>query len=350
MASPSLFSKERRYLFASVLIGKLLNRGKKPNNIVPRSILVVKLDEIGDMAIAMCVFAMLKRDYPNARLTVLCQPFVKPLIASDPFIDEIFVDINQWNHTYDVVIEFRGTMATVRKALIFRPRLRLDRATIRLKNKLGNGQLHEADTNLEVLTPLLRTTTPIVSKITIDPAIRKEVNTFLSANNLERYAVIVPGARRALRRWPYERFAETIRWVYDTYGLKTVCAGGAEDQLINEAIVASSNGHAMCAPYNYSLQHFTALCEGASLFVGNDSGPLHIANSCGIPVVGIYGPGVPHVQYPKGMRSTYIHHVLDCNPCDQIHCIRPELPCTLLVTTDEVREAIKRVINVHQLE
>jgi ADP-heptose:LPS heptosyltransferase len=80
--------------------------------------------------------------------------------------------------------------------------------------------------------------------------------------------------------------------------------------------------------------------------VGNESGPLHLACAVNIPSVGIYGPGVKDVFYPWAERSAYVHHILDCNPCDQIHCVFPEQPCIARATEAEVQAAVARVLGV----
>ncbi|MBC8125453.1 MAG: glycosyltransferase family 9 protein [Candidatus Kapabacteria bacterium] len=345
MAAHTFLGDERQYLIASVLASKLLNLGVQASTLQPRTILVIKIDEIGDMALSTHVFALLKRDHPNAHITVLCKPFVKGLIIADPHIDAIITSVDEWTSRFDVVVELRGTWATLRKAFVLRPRLWLDRASIRLRNKLAYGQMHETETNFQIIEPLLRNKEPLNPHVYVDEDSRQTVANFLLDCGLESYAVVAPGARKILKQWPPDRFADIIRWVYERYGLRTVCAGGPEDAAKIEEIVTMCRGAALAAPSTFSLANFAALCSGASLFVGNDSGPLHIAASFNIPLVGIYGPGVVRVFNPIGMRSAIVHRVLECNPCDQIHCVHPDNPCIRRIDTAEVREAIIDVLS-----
>ncbi len=131
MSLRTMFRPERRYLIASVLASRFINLGKDPSQVRPKSILVIKLDEIGDMATAAHVFSMLKRDHPDARLTVLCKPFVAPLIEADPNVDHIMTSADGWTERYDVVVDLRGSWQTLRITLRQRPILRLDRAGVR---------------------------------------------------------------------------------------------------------------------------------------------------------------------------------------------------------------------------
>lgn len=346
MSLRTMFRPERRYLIASVLASRFINLGKDPSQVRPKSILVIKLDEIGDMATATHVFSMLKRDHPDARLTVLCKPFVAPLIEADPNVDHIMTSADGWTERYDVVVDLRGSWQTLRITLRQRPILRLDRAGVRLANKLGGGQLHETATNAAIIAPILRDASLLAPRLYSTESARHRVDAFLTHHGCERYALVAPGARSVLRRWPADRFAEIVRDVSSRYGLRFIGVGGPEDRPAINEIVRLAEGSAVAAPDDFTLRELVALCEGALLFVGNESGPMHVAASFGIPVVGIFGPGVPRVFDPIGPRSTKVHHVLSCNPCDQVNCVRPHDPCILMATVDEVRTAATNVLGM----
>ena len=95
----------------------------------------------------------------------------------------------------------------------------------------------------------------------------------------------------------------------------------------------------------FNLLEFSALVTGAALFVGNESGPLHIASVTGAPSLGLFGPGEPHVFYPHGTKTAFLHHVLECNPCDQVHCMHPENPCIQRITMEEVNNKIEWLLS-----
>jgi hypothetical protein len=113
--------------------GQTNGQGGKSSKLAIKSILVVKWDEIGDMAAAVHVFGTLKSAYPEAELHVLCKPFVSTLIAGDPAIDKVIANIEDWQQRYDVVVELRGTWQTLRKSLSLRtmPKYRVDRGWVR---------------------------------------------------------------------------------------------------------------------------------------------------------------------------------------------------------------------------
>jgi ADP-heptose:LPS heptosyltransferase len=121
-------------------------------------------------------------------------------------------------------------------------------------------------------------------------------------------------------------------------------------------------------PQNTSLSAFYALISKANLFIGNESGPLQLASLSGVPLLGLFGPGVERVFYPWGSdvtvlnalgeiirtdstthniqeegylakgknKKVVIHCLLDCNPCDQVNCIHPDNPCMHRISIHQV--------------
>ena len=338
------FNKEQFYFLASALVSWFINF-IKPKKLV-HSILVIKLDEIGDMVYALHVFEHLKIQYPDAPITLLCKPFVKPLVQNTPSISHIIHQIPV-SEKFDLVVELRGNWDTMKYAIDKMPNRRLDRGTVRFLNKLKGGQKHEVITNFEVIKSLLpKGTIPFTPEIKLDQNSKAFVEEFILDKKLKNFAVIHCGARRKLRQWPVEKFSSLIKILIEKYNLQIVFAGTEEDEPVINEIIKLSKVEAVVCTRNFSLLHFACLVQKAKLFVGNESGPLHIAAVMKTPLVGIYGPGVPGVFYPIGDKSKVVHHILDCNPCDQVQCVRRENPCINLVTLLEVEQNISEILSV----
>lgn len=338
------FNKEQFYFLASALVSWFINfiKPKKPVH----SILVIKLDEIGDMVYALHVFDHLKNQYPDAPITLLCKPFVKPLVQNNSSISHIIHQLPA-GEKFDVIVELRGNWDTMKYAIDKMPNRRFDRGTVRFLNKLKGGQKHEVITNFEVIKSILpKGTIQIIPKITVDDNSKAFVEQFIKEKKLQNFVVIHCGARRKLRQWPVENFASLIKILEEKYKLQIVFAGTEEDESVINEIIKLSKVEAVVCTRNFSLLHFAYLVKKAKLFVGNESGPLHIAAVMKTSLVGIYGPGVPGVFYPIGDKSKVVHHILNCNPCDQVHCVRPENPCINLVTLLEVEQNIFEILSV----
>src|SRR5688572_18218399 len=140
--------KKEDFIYASsVLSTKWINKFKKPENLAFHKILIIKLDEIGDMVNAVHVFSLLKKEYPNAEITLWCKPFLIPLLSSDVHINRFITGKSELEKKYDLIVDLRGSFESNWYALTHQPKYRLDRGSIRLRNKLNGGQLHEVITN-----------------------------------------------------------------------------------------------------------------------------------------------------------------------------------------------------------
>jgi ADP-heptose:LPS heptosyltransferase len=335
-----------------------------------KSILVVKWDEIGDMAAAVHVFGTLKSAYPDAKLTVLCKPFVASLIAGDPAVDAVITDIEDWRERFDVVVELRGTWKTLWKSLALRtmPKYRVDRGWVRFLQR--GDQPHEVVTNERIIRPLLCEGYPIAKRVLypsaaeiaaaqvwsdwalsggggaqVDPSFNQSEGKETDSAEFIGYAILHTGARRELRRWPLDRFVALSKWLLQEKKLMPIWVGTSdEEQQLDEAFALGAAGKKWVAPEGSSLLSFYAFIASSKLYIGNESGPLQLADIAQIPLVAIYGPGVPNVFYPRSARSRVLHEVLDCNPCDQIHCVRPSDRCIDRIGLAAVQLAVNEVL------
>lgn len=304
--------KEKVLYFLNFLTGKFYpKRRYQPGKV--RRITVVKLDEIGDMVYAIPVFDVLKQKFPEAKITVYCRAVTANLIENQPSVDEI---VHQWDRqNCDIWIEMRGNFTTWFMSLMARPSFRLDRGTVRFRNKLKGAQKQELYTNLEIIEPLLSAEEyknhtehlkPVVYSTTQNE-IRADF--FRSKYQLDNYCVFHTGARDMARRWPIERFKELAEVIHSRLQLRIVIAGGPEEkEWIEQHLPGFPEGTVSFCGVG-SLTDFKELCRKADFFVGNESGPLHIASTCEIPIVGLFGPGVKDVFYPIGPYVSVIHYL-----------------------------------------
>ncbi|MCC6722847.1 MAG: glycosyltransferase family 9 protein [Bacteroidia bacterium] len=336
------FNNEQIYFLISAIAGKFINLFSINKKI--ESILVIKLDEIGDMVYSLHVFKHLENSFPDKAITLLCKPFVKPIVENIPNIKEIIYEI-PFEKRFDLIIELRGDYQTLWYAIKKKPTLRFDRGTVRILNKFKGLKKHEIYTNYDIIKPLLKNNESIIfPTLIIDKKSSDTAQKFLNNNLLTNYAVLHCGARKLLRQWSPANFASISKYLIEKYNLKIVFAGTKDDDEIIDKIISLANIDAIKCNDNFTLLNFAQLVKNATIYIGNESGPLHIAAVLNSPLVGIYGPGIKDIFYPIGNNSKVIHHVLDCNPCNQENCVRPHNPCIELVTIEEVKEKIKELL------
>ena len=301
---------EKVLYFKSWFATKYINLlGDKSYNF--KSILIIKMDEIGDLVTALPVFYNLYKIYPEARQTLLCKSFNNTFFKHLAYVNCVnnFNEVSENN--YDLIIDLRGSKKTLNYALSHKPKLRLDRGSIRLKNKFSGGQKNEIDTNIDVIQPLLRENIIWSNKIETGSEEHQKVATYLQEEGIRKYVIMHLGARDEARRWPTDRYAEIVTHINKAYSLPCLLVGGPEDRILNDqclSLVKSKSNQNVVGDFN--LLEYAALCEGASLFLGNESGPLHIAAAQNTPTVALFGPGVKDVFYPKNDKSIVHHYFL----------------------------------------
>lgn len=340
--------KKEDFIYASsICCSKWINAFKKPQNVDVARILIVKLDEIGDMVNAIPVFQELKKTYPTAIQTLWCKPFVKSLMEPMAAIDHIVLSAKELSGKYDLIIELRGTFESILYALLHPPQYRLDRASVRLKNKLNKGMHpHEVFTNLQIIEPLLiempSKPSVLLSFTESDENIAQQ---FLAQHQLNRFALFHCGARKKLRQWKEANFIQAAVYLKKTHSLDIIFAGDETDLPMISRMQAALDFKSYSVANSFSLSAFGALCKQAQVFLGNESGPLHIAAASGCNVLGLFGPGEPNVFYPWGEKAHLLHKVLECNPCDQINCKYPDNTCMDRISIAAVKEKLNEIIS-----
>jgi ADP-heptose:LPS heptosyltransferase len=155
----------------------------------------------------------------------------------------------------------------------------------------------------------------------------------------EPYAVLHVAAAYETKRWGQPEFESIARYVRDRHDLKPVIiAGPGQEHLLQ-----------LYPEYERLTQlpidAMKTLISGASLFVGNDSGPAHVAAAFGVPSVVIFGSSNSAVWGPWGGKGEVVETPWQCKPCPGDRCYAFDKPrCILSVTPDAVEAAVERVL------
>ncbi len=333
--------KEKLIFGASMALSRWVNGSKNLKEIEVKRILVIKLDEIGDLCYSLHVFDLLKQRYPDPTITLLCKPYCKSMVLAHDSIDTVSTNFSEINHNYDLVVDLRGDWESIWFAALNQPKIRLDRGTVRFANKRRGGHPHEVVTNTQIISPLLKIIPESpMPRLVFTDSNKLKVKKYLLENGLNRFAIFHCSSRKELRRWPADNFAGLAEWVKEKFQLDILFTGDAGDEELVQAIQKTVRTKTFNTCGLFDLSEFAVLVQQAQLYVGNESGPLCIASISGTPSLGLFGPGEPTVFYPYGPKTRYIHCILECNPCDQIHCVHPENTCMQRITLQETQAKI----------
>jgi heptosyltransferase-1 len=126
----------------------------------------------------------------------------------------------------------------------------------------------------------------------------------LNAHGIRDYVIVNPGAGWGAKQWPAERYGQVAKRLMQETGLKSLINFGPGEEQLAHAAEAASDGAAQ--GFSGSLSELIALTRGARLFIGGDTGPMHLAAALRVPVVGIFGPTNPARNGPYGTRSVVL--------------------------------------------
>jgi heptosyltransferase-1 len=122
----------------------------------------------------------------------------------------------------------------------------------------------------------------------------------LTKQGISNFAILNPGAGWGAKRWPAERYGHVARALAAT-GVRSILNYGPGEEGMAQQAEAASEGAAVVM--KSSITELIALTRRARLFVGGDTGPMHLAAALNVPVVGIFGPTDPARNGPYGTRS-----------------------------------------------
>lgn len=168
----------------------------------------------------------------------------------------------------------------------------------------------------------------------------------------EKTVIVHPGASKPYRRWPKDRFRIVVRYIVDR-GYKVLLIGSR-----GESEVCNFIGSGMKGVYNVSLLDLplgrlaALITLGGSVFLGNDSGPIHIASTSIRSIVGIYGSTNPKKTGPlvsEGAKFIPVTKMYPCSPCRErffkdCEPVNGLPPCINAIKVEDVIEALDEVI------
>jgi ADP-heptose:LPS heptosyltransferase len=152
------------------------------------------------------------------------------------------------------------------------------------------------------------------------------------------YAVIHPGAVFETKRWHARQYGELARRLA-ARGLTIVFTAGAGEEAWVGQAAREIEGTVILL--GVSIPELAELIRGARLYIGNDSGPMHLAAAVGTPVIAIWGSSDSRRWHPWNVEHRVIQNSFECNPCPGYRCLVADSPlCIESVTVDQVDRAV----------
>lgn len=344
------------------------------DNTTIKNVLVAAPNWIGDAVLALPAIARVRELFPASRITISGLPHICELFRESPYVNDIRIysgsllstvsDIKKCG--FDLAILFPNS---------FRTALIVYLANIPLRcgySRDGRGVLLNIPVKVDVKTKRLSQIEyyqNIVSSMVDglgrsaksgDFSVRStkewlylskdELNhgkEILLNNNIPVDSLIIginPGAAYgSAKRWYPERYALISRTLVNKYGAKVIIFGSQQEMDIAAEIVNLSQVPVISMAGKTSIRELMSMIKQCSIFVTNDSGPMHIAAALNIPITAIFGSTDPEKTGPMGNNHIVIKKDVDCSPCFKRKC-PTDLKCMDLITVDDVLKGVERII------
>jgi lipopolysaccharide heptosyltransferase I len=284
---------------------------------VPSSprILIVRLTAIGDVIHGIPVLCALRAALPSAFIAWITEGTAGAILEGHPALDELIrLPRRYWKSPrdvwsmrqrlramkFDITLDLQCLSKSAITAWLSGAPRRIGKSGEhgRELSQWFNNELVEAGGThvIEHYLSMLRSLGVESPAVNFDlperAADAQFAERFLRAAGLagQRFAILNPGAGWPSKMWPAERYGELAQHLHRKHGMRTVAAWGTESELpLAATIVAAGDGQAVRAPPT-SMLELAALCRRADLFVGSDTGPMHLAVAVGTPTVSMHGP------------------------------------------------------------
>lgn len=329
-------------------------------------ILIVRLSAIGDVIHGLPVLCALRERLPRAALAWVVEEPSAELLRGHQALDELVTLPKKWLKSPgivrqlrcrlrafepDMAIDLQGLTKSAVAAWLSGAKRRIgfgDRNARELSRwfyteKVTSQSRHVIDVYLELLRPLGIESPEVRFEITDHRAHRIAAKEIVRRAGCQGgFCVIHPGAGWPSKRWPPARYAAVARRLGEQWGLPSMVVwAGDEGRAWAERIAADSEGHAQLAP-PMSLTELAALARRARLYLGSDSGPLHLAAAVGTPCVGLYGPWPAERHGPYGPGHVVVQKMV----CGGSTRRRRNAPSKFMeaIDVDSVCEACDRIL------
>lgn len=347
-----------------------------------QKILVVQTAFLGDAVLTVPLLRAIQRAFPEARLTVVSLPETTEVFR-EAGVHEVVEDpkrkarglLGLWRLVHRLrghdlaIIPHRSLRSALLAYFVGASR------RVGFSSSAGSWLLtdvvpfswllHDAERNLSLLAPLIGHVRPETTSMgsgfrVKDTGKSENLNPQSSDSEsltagLQRPLIgMHPGSVWPTKRWLPGRFAEVARCLAEDPGATVLLVGGASDREVVSQIEAEATGDCLNLVGKTDLKHLMELIPKLSLFITNDSGPMHLATSCGVPTLAIFGPTTRELGFfPYGEGHRVLEKDLPCRPCGlhgRHRCPEGHFLCMRLITAAEVVQAAREMLKATATE
>ena len=338
--------------------------------IEPKNLLIVRTDRIGDLVLTVPLAGIVKKHYPDCKVSFLVRDYTKEIVYNHPFIDEvIFLKTNIKNGK----LSFQSSKKLISKkkfdtVIVASPNLKIAFLFFltKIKNRIGTGyrwysflfnkkvfvhrkyaEKHELEFNVELLKEIGIDEKINFDNVNYDLKIKKNNQQYIddllkthSIDTTKPLIIIHPGSGGSSVDLSINKFKELTKKILKNTNAEIVITGNLDEKSLCEKLIVNENVHNYAG--RFSLSELIALINKCDLFISNSTGPLHIASALNKNVIGFY-PNLLTCSSkrwgPYCSKSKVFSPPLNCKNCEMELCSSKD--CMNNIDINDVIDYIK---------
>jgi ADP-heptose:LPS heptosyltransferase len=334
---------------------------------------------MGDVIMTTPAVSLLKRHFPDAALSYLVEEPFRRLVEGNPHLARVIIvperqgfgdflrlirDIRR--ERYDILLDFHGGPRATWITLLSGACLKVGYAIrpngfpydLKVSRQGKHGPIHSVENHANLVRALgVRFEREEIPALELPDARREEservknimamagINLKPQPGAREKTNVVVVhiGAGNRFRDWGKKNIADLVGRLAASPRIKVILTGTPSDQKAEREILAAAEPDRILSLVGkLNLAEVRELISRAALFVGPDSGPMHLAAATRTPVVALFGPTLPAVFGPwrpdpeLSARTVILEKSMDCRPCPQRDCVTGDFRCLQTISPGDV--------------
>lgn len=332
-----------------------------------KKILIIRLRRIGDIVMTTPAVHHLRRTFPDAEISYVVESPYADLVSGHPDLDQVlelppgaglsrFTSLIQRirKGNYDAAVDFHGgpraawitLLSGARWKIGYKVKYRHFIYHSHLSRSPETGPVHSVENHINLAALLGGQKTNIPRLCIASPQIQehRKIETFILNSGLSRRKLVTihVGAGNRFRDWGEANIIQLCRELTALPETSVVMVGAGEETAAAERISGRSRSgrntiYSLAGRLN--LRELAALIARSRVFVGPDSGPMHIAAATETPIVACFGPTLPAHFAPWRSRRTILQTQIDCRPCRQRNCVHGDFRCIRSIPPEKVFRA-----------
>ncbi|OPZ83744.1 MAG: lipopolysaccharide core biosynthesis protein [Firmicutes bacterium ADurb.Bin419] len=355
---------------------------------VMKNILIIRLDEIGDLILSIPLIRELKSAFPEARITLVVKPALHNIFENCPYIDNLIsFDASLSNRQFILYKLFpflyfvlKNTVIYGRFDIAILPRFGIDTTQARklaflsmaarriafcqsMRSKHGRILVnecidspsleHSVLKNLSILNYIKNMKYNDKLELWTTSEDTKFADSLSEQHSLKNSFTVVLAlrSRKEMANWPLERYASLVSWLTSEYKCKILLVGGKEDRRYSSELCnICKAGDIVDLTGQTSLRQTFSIMRYCNLYIGNDTGPMHIAAAAGVPVLVICAHSPKDCSsssfsrfYPWKVPYVVLQPESCIAPC-ATECVAEMPHCIMQISVEEVRKNAESMI------